>query len=75
MQAITDIADRIFLGAKCQRDLDARKGDFIAECIASGIKIRAVGAVWRCDPPVFWFGGLQNVAMSGWWFESPDGAK
>jgi len=72
-EAISDIAARIFDGARCQRDLDARVGDLIAALHDQGWQTPTIGDVTWHDPP-YTGGGIalgpppHHVVISGWSF-------
>lgn len=68
---ISSIAIDIFGTAKCQRDLNARLGDFIAALHAAGIQTPRIGQVaWRDRSYVDINLGpdLNNVVITGWHF-------
>jgi hypothetical protein len=74
-EAISDIAGRIFDGARCQRDLDARIGDFIAALHVQGWQTPTIGKVTWHDTPYTGGGiaigsGPQHVVISGWGFSA-----
>jgi hypothetical protein len=60
---INVIADRYFITAKCQRDVNARIGDFITGLHAEGWDTPKIGTVR-------WTG--HNVIIDGWHFCGKD---
>lgn len=72
-ESISDIALRIFAGASCQRDLNARIGDFIVALHEQGWKTPTIGRVTWWDVPYTGGGialgpGPQHIVISDWAF-------
>jgi hypothetical protein len=72
---ISCIADRIFGGSTCQRDLDERLFDFIRALHANGTAVRRQGTVTWYDKPYTGPGiamrpGPHHIVISDWSFES-----
>lgn len=64
MQPIETIAVSLFDGATCQKDLDARLGDFIVQCAENGVTATPGKLYWVDEDP--------HVLLTGWRFEFSD---